>query len=107
MVRLTVVLMAWMSFVSGASANLAPPKAARTARQEIRPGKAAKSRERPVVQTAPRADGAEFAVTERTQIMLNGNPCTYADVPEHARIVQMEVGPDKKTVLRIYFRTGK
>ena len=59
------------------------------------------------------ADGAgygaapEFQVTEQTEVLLDGKACRYQDVPQQATILRMEVAPDRKTVLRIHFRTGK
>jgi hypothetical protein len=49
----------------------------------------------------------EFVVTEQTEILLDGKPCKYQDVARDARIVRMEVAEDKKTVLKIHFRTRK
>jgi hypothetical protein len=56
---------------------------------------------------AGRGSRSEYVLTERTEITLNGKECKYADVPRNARIVQMEVGADGRTILRIRFRTGK
>jgi hypothetical protein len=50
---------------------------------------------------------AEFAVTNQTEVLLNGKPCKYAQVPTRASIVYMELAADKKTVLRIHFQTKK
>jgi hypothetical protein len=46
-------------------------------------------------------------VTGETEILLNGKPCIYEGIPDHASIVQMDVAADKKTVLKIHFRTQK
>ena len=46
-------------------------------------------------------------MTDETEVLLNGTACQYKDVPDHATIVRMEVGLDRKTVLRVYFRTRK
>jgi hypothetical protein len=58
-------------------------------------------------QAAGRDSPSEFVVTDRTEVLLNGKPCRYADVPGHATIVRMEVAADNKTVLRIHFQTRK
>jgi hypothetical protein len=50
---------------------------------------------------------AEYQVTEQTVILLDGMACGYEEVPAGARVLRMEVAPDGKTVLRIYFRSGK
>lgn len=47
----------------------------------------------------------EFRITYETEIVLDGRPCKYRDVPSNAVILKMEVGTDKKTVLKIHFRT--
>jgi hypothetical protein len=49
----------------------------------------------------------EFVITEQTEVLLDGKPCKYQDVFGNARIVRMEVAEDKKTVLKIHFRTAK
>jgi hypothetical protein len=49
----------------------------------------------------------DFFVTEETEVLLNGKPCSYAQIPAHASIVFMEVGADKKTVLKVHFRVVK
>jgi hypothetical protein len=50
---------------------------------------------------------SEFVMTDQTEVLLNGKPCKYAEVPGHASIVRMELAADNKTVLKIHFRTGK
>jgi hypothetical protein len=39
--------------------------------------------------------------------MLNGCACKYQDVPANAAIVDLAVGADQKTILKIHFRTKK
>ena len=53
------------------------------------------------------ASPSEFILAETTQVWLNGKPCRYAEVPSEARIVGMEIGPDRRTAVKIYFRTGE
>jgi hypothetical protein len=50
---------------------------------------------------------SEFVMTDQTEVLLNGKPCKYAEVPGHASIVRMELAADNKTVLKVHFRTGK
>jgi hypothetical protein len=52
-------------------------------------------------------DNTQFAVTIKTEVFLNGQLCSYEQIPADASIVRMEVAQDKKTVLRIYFRTRR
>jgi hypothetical protein len=46
-------------------------------------------------------------VTAETEILLDGQSCKYAEIPSQAGIVRMEVAADKKTVLKIHFRSRK
>jgi hypothetical protein len=105
--RLILVLAVWMSFVSVVSASLTPRKEPSLLGKEVHPRLApnlsVESLQHPVV----RETESEFMVTERTEILLNGKPCKYEEVPEHASIVKMEVAADKKTVRKIHFRTRK
>ncbi len=107
MTRLTLALAAWISLVSVAPASLTP-------RKDRSPPDPSVPRLRPpdLAAQAPRqvagpATAPEFVVTEQTEVLLDGQPCRYEDVPARARIVRMEVAPDRKTVLRIHFRVGK
>lgn len=112
MTRLTLTLAIWIGIVSVASAALTPRKDGRffdgrLLGKERPPAQAlmlpAKALSRVVETTAP----SEFAVTEQTEILLNGKPCRYADIPRQATIQRMELAPDNKTVLKIHFRVGK
>jgi hypothetical protein len=103
MIRLTLALAAWMFVVSAASATLTP----RAFGDEVQKGRVVTRPTRTAAQAAARATNSQFVVTDRTEILLNGKPCRYEEVPDNARIVRMEVAPDNKTVLTIHFRTGK
>jgi hypothetical protein len=106
MTRLTLALAAWLSVVSVVSAALAPRKETPAFREEVPQGLASQYSARALQQTA-RATNSEFVLTHETEVLLNGKPCKYAEIPRHARIVHMEVAEDEKTVLKIHFRTGK
>jgi hypothetical protein len=58
-------------------------------------------------QKAAKEAEPEFVVTRQTEVLLNGKPWRYEEIPDHASIVGMEVAADKKTVLKIHFRTRK
>jgi len=61
-----------------------------------------------VVQAAyPRQHNAEFRITSRTEITVDGRPCCYADVPKNATILKMEVDSDNGTIATIRFRSKK
>jgi hypothetical protein len=102
MTRLTLALAALISLVSVAPASLAPRP------DRLRPGLEGRPSPLPRLATArQQAAGSEYAVTEQTEILLNGKPCRYEAVPGNATIERMEVAPDGKTVLRVYFRSGQ
>jgi hypothetical protein len=46
-------------------------------------------------------------LTARTEVRLDGRPCRYADVPAGAAITAAEAGPDRKTLVRIHFRSPR
>lgn len=50
---------------------------------------------------------SEFAVTGATEVLLNGRPCQFKQIPSSASIIRMEVDADGKTILRIHFRSGR
>ena len=49
----------------------------------------------------------ELTVTDGTEVLVDGRDCEMAKVPATATVVRVEVGPDRKTILRIEFRTTK
>jgi hypothetical protein len=57
--------------------------------------------------TYPSGLNDEYRITSQTEIILNGRPCCFADVPRNAGVVKMEVSSDNQTVLKIQFRTRK
>jgi hypothetical protein len=107
MTRLTLVLAAWMSLVSVTSASLTPRKESPALREEISRVRATNLLARAPEQVAGQGPGSEFVLTNETEILLNGKPCKYEAVPKHASIVRMEVAEDRRTVLKIHFRTRK
>jgi hypothetical protein len=107
MTRLTLAVAVWMSFVPVLSASLTPRKEPRPLAHPASQVKASKVWAVAAEPAANKEGPSEFVVTERTKILLDGKPCNYAAIPGNARIVQMEVAADKKTVLQIHFRTQK
>ncbi len=107
MVRLTAVLFVSVALVSAASASLASRKeqAALTRPTSLAP--ASRLAGETLTPAITPATVTEFQVTEQTEILLDGKACRYADVPEQATILRMEVSPDRKTVLRIHFRNAR
>jgi hypothetical protein len=50
---------------------------------------------------------APFVITRETEVRLDGRLCQYEEVPEGAVITAAEVGPDRRTFLRVHFRSAK
>jgi hypothetical protein len=101
-------LAAWMSLVFGGGASWMPLKELPSFGKEIPQIPASKLSARTLEQKKGKENAPEFVVTRQTKVFLNGEPCKYEDIPKHASIVQMEVAAeDKKTVLKIHFRTRK
>jgi hypothetical protein len=108
MTQLIPALVAWMSLVSGGVASLTPLKELPPFGKEVPQISASKLSARAMEQKAGKEAEPEFVVTRQTEVFLNGKPCKYDEIPHHASIVRMEVAAaDKKTVLKIHFRTRK
>jgi hypothetical protein len=107
MTRLTVALLAWIGLASAASASLTPPKETTPFDREVPQVQSAKLAAGPAGQAAKKGTGSEFVVTDRTEVLVNGKPCRYEEVPANASVVNLELGVDGKTLLKIHFRTQK
>jgi hypothetical protein len=99
MMRPTMALVAFLVFVSISDAGLVRRTEDGVLKQRI---------DQRLVRTAPApAANDELVITEQTEVKLDGQTCRYADVPEDAEVVLLELSADKKAVLRIHFRTKK
>ena len=112
MPRTVLTLAALLCSLSPALATLSPQPASPFAAAALAASLAAAPQEKPlppdVVQAAyPPGRNDEFRITSQTEVLLNGRPCCYADVPRNAGVVKMEVSSDNQTVLKIQFRTRK
>jgi len=106
MTRLTLALAAWMGLISVIGASAPSRQESPLFSQKIAqalPKLAAKAPE----QETRKTKNTQFVLTAQTEILLNGKPCRYEEVPGHATIYKMEVAEDEKTVLKIHFRTQK
>jgi hypothetical protein len=56
---------------------------------------------------AEAAQKEQLVITGETQVMLDGQPCKYADIPDNATIMLLEIAADRKTVLKVHFESGK
>jgi hypothetical protein len=107
---MTRLLAAWFAFlclVPPATATLFTPRDSAASRPN---GRAATGHGRPLgTETEFNKPGQseEFTVTNETEVTLNGRACKYKDIPGTARIIHLEVASDKKTVLRIDFRSRR
>jgi hypothetical protein len=50
---------------------------------------------------------AEAKMTAETEVLLDGRPCEYKEVPPAATVVRMVLAPDGTTIIRVEFRSGK
>ena len=82
----------------------------------LQPASAILTTPRPVDRTAlrtaakeapPRESDGEFVLTEGSEVLVDGRPVAYKDVPTGASVVRIEVAGDRRTILRIEFRTRK
>jgi hypothetical protein len=91
---LLAVAVLWGSFAVGL-AHAANPPAEKKAQQET-------------IRVATPTGTLEFLITDDTVVELDGRRCHYADVPDAAVIVRLEVSAvDDRTVIRVLFRTKK
>jgi hypothetical protein len=108
MTRLALTLAVWMSLVCVATASLEPRKQSLSPRADVWEPQTVRTVAKVSSQPSPaRASRAQFQVTDQTEVLLDGKPCRYAEVPATAVIIKMEVAEDKTTVLKVYFRSRK
>jgi hypothetical protein len=107
MTRLAVALFIFLCLLPPASATLAPRREPTTFAKDLPAAHNQQPSQGPVQAAATGGQDGEFAITDETEVLLNGRACRYRDVPGNAHIVNMEVAPDRKTVLKVHFRTGR
>ena len=49
----------------------------------------------------------QYAMTSRTEVLLDGRPCQFSQVPATATIVNMEVSEDGRSILKVHFRSKR
>jgi hypothetical protein len=102
MTRLLGALVASIVCLSPVAASLGTPKdLSREHREPYRRAKQA------VAAAHATEQGVDFVMTADSEVWLDGRPCEYKKVPATAEIVRVEVAPDRKTILRIEFRSAK
>lgn len=114
MTRTTLALAAFLCLVPFAAASLAPrtnPVPSKDALPTT-PKDRAFSLDKPAAPAAPAPaepteEKPKLVVNDKTEVMLDGKTCKFADVPPGASIVNLSVAPDKKTILKIFFESKK
>jgi hypothetical protein len=106
MIRIVVTVVAFLSLMPAASATLATRREPTIARKD---SVAAYQKALPRSEhwVSGRKQEGEFVITDETAVFLDGRACRYKDVPDKAHIASLEVAPDRKTVLKVHFRTAK
>jgi hypothetical protein len=56
-------------------------------------------------QARPESARTRLLITEETEVLLNGRPCRYEQVPASAVITFAEVDSDRETLRKIHFRS--
>jgi hypothetical protein len=108
MIRLALTLATLVGIVPVASATVSPRAEPAPFGEAQRPALACNLLPEVLARLDERPDvKSQFIVTRDTEVLLDLEPCRYEKVPENAIIARMEVGADKRTVLRIYFRSRR
>jgi hypothetical protein len=61
-----------------------------------------------IASAPPRREAAKkqpFAITNGTEVRLDGRSCKFQDVPSTATIASLELEADGKTVMKLYFKS--
>lgn len=105
--RLAIAFLAHLTLLSPATASLAVP----TERPWLDIARAFDLTSKPLPEVTRQASSQQredgFVMTTETEVMLNGRCCKFQEVPSNASIVHLEVASDRKTLLKIYFRSEK
>jgi hypothetical protein len=106
MFRVALALAVWVGFVTAVPATLAPRKDGPLIGKEASHFQTAGAPKAALAVVEARAQTSDYVVTDETEVLLNGKRCGYGEVPAKATILWMELGPDNRTVLKVYFRTA-
>jgi len=104
MIRLTLALAVWAGCVTAAPAALAPRKESLLFGKEAQHRHDAQAPRAALAVVEARSPASDYVVTEETEVLVNGKPCRYSEVPANATILRMELGPDSRTVFKVHFR---
>ncbi len=53
----------------------------------------------------PKPEKQQLVITAQTEILLDGQACKLKEIPGTAEVVTIELAADKKTVLKLHFRS--
>lgn len=98
MMRWVLVFLASATILSPATATLS-----RKQRPDVRKNLPPK-----IIESFARVPASDdFRVTAKTEVLLNGRPCRYEEVPDGATILLLETATNEsKEILKIHFQTG-
>jgi hypothetical protein len=97
MLRWTLVAVISLTCLAPATASLS-----RRVRSEARPSLPRLA----LTPIRPAAASNEYRLTATTEVLLNGRPCRYEDVPDGATIILLEtVSNENREILRVHFET--
>jgi hypothetical protein len=102
--RIVWTLAVWLGCVSVSAASLTPRTETSTFGENDVPLRLAS---KICAQAVEQVARSPYVLNERTEVLLDGKPCKYENVPANASILRMETAADQKTVLKIYFRSRK
>jgi hypothetical protein len=71
------------------------------------PTRAAQLTEDPARAARDQEPSQELQLTAEAEVRLDGRACKYDDVPRGAEVIYLELGPDRKSILKIHFRSKR
>ena len=111
MTRLTLAITTLLCLLPSAPAAFAPRNDPPAIGKDALPTTAKDAPTDVAVKDAPAAPPKEekqqFVITDETDVKLDGHACKFQDVPGTASIVVLDVAADKKTILKIHFKSKK
>jgi hypothetical protein len=107
MTRLAFGVIAWIGLATTANASLTRHKFPSVFPEGSSGSAPTKLTAKAIEETTFQRAETDYVLTARTEVSLDGKPCAYASIPSSAIIVRMELAADKRTVLRVHFRSRK
>jgi hypothetical protein len=102
--RLTTTLAAFLCCLPAATASTSPrPDPAPPQKDLI--SKYDKEVAPDAPEPPPKPEKQQLVITAQTEILLDGQACKLKEIPGTAEVVAVELAADKKTVLKLHFRS--